>query len=315
MGIKAYLLCGLNLKEEIFSISETINRNNLTTTPDILKFSVKKINEDYIFVNTINSCLVLCYYGEYENSELAYEDFYKDDENKNYDNIYNRFKKLILENFNEKISEADWCSLICVDEKLGCNFEISNNKIIIPCIDIINNSSLFITSVLDCSFVYQSIIRVSNFTRKLVFTKEISKFEQFKLTYYSQEVYKINKPELFLTNTKEIEIYKKVFHAWELQPQIQDSLALLNQSITNYSFLWSYNNNNSQIYVSSLLVIFTVLVGYSDLKSMVEDLFPNLKVYFSKLYVCILCLLVVRLIIIYLVGIYNYFKFKKNTKL
>lgn len=315
MGVKTYLLCGVNLNEEIIKIRQPIKRDNLTVTPDILKFNSEKIGDDYIFINSINSCLCLCYYGEYDSSKIAYEDFYKNDENINYDKVYARFKNLILNNFKETIDESDWCTLICIDNKIEDNYKISNNEIIINSSGILDNNNLYIISILDCSFIYQAIIRVLNFTNGLVFTKDISKYEQFKLNYYCQEVYKINKPELFLTNTKEIELYKKIFEAWDLKSQIDQSLLILNQSVTNYSFLWNYNSNKSQAYVSSLLAIFTLLVGYSDLKSMVEDIFPTIKTYFQKIYIFILFILLFRLIIIYLVGIINHFKFMKKVKM
>lgn len=293
MGVTAYLINGFNIGEEICNIKSSIIRSDLTSIPDVIKFTIDEHKGITIFRNSINNCVSIQKYGEFNTYKDAYTFFYNDYE-KVYNNLYTDCINIINKQYKMNLQDTDWNTLLCVDDKLEVPLIIEKqNVIVVNNLDIENNVN--IRAIIDSCLIYQSVSRILNFVKNLIFADELTKFQQFQIAYYSQELTKVKNPDMFLTNRNEIEVYKKIYSEWELGIQIENAIEILNQSISNYSFLWEYRNSKTQKASNLLLTLFTIIVGYPSLKNVVEEFLPSALVYIKIIFIILIISFIFKL--------------------
>lgn len=314
MGVTAYLINGFDIDEKIQSVDGFFYRADLTSVPDIINYKEEKINDIVIYINSINSCISIQKYGEFNNFHEAYNDFYADsDVNSNYQNLYDNCVSTIASEFCIKFKDTDWNTLICVDKNMEEPFVVEKQNVIV-----VNNmdieSNIYYRAIIDSCIIYQSTSRISDFSKELVFTKELNRFKQFQIAYYSQQLFKVKAPRLFLTNNKEIEIYKKIYSEWSLDSKIEDILSMIDMSISNYSFLWEYKNLESEKTTNLMVALFTIIVSYTSIKDVVQE-FTLLDLRVLKLlFTGLTLILVIRIIYLKISELKQISDYKKKLK-
>ena len=273
MGVTAYLVNGFDVEEKICEISDSISRKDLTSPPDLIKFTQEKYKNIDFYRNSINSCISIQKYGCFQSDKEAYRQYYDSSDNI-YMSLYQECLQAINGIYQVNLHDTDWSMLICVDEgtEPRCYIE-KQNIFIVESLDF--EKSTYFREFIDCSLIYQSVSRIVTFLKNLVLSDELTKFQQFQISYYSQELSKVKNPELFLTNRQEIEICKIIYTQWELGLQIENALSIADQAIANFSFLWDYRNASSQKFANIMLTLFTIIVGYPSLKDVVQEFIPN----------------------------------------
>lgn len=312
MGVIAYLINGFNVGEEVNDIKNSVKRNNLTTIPDIIKFTIDEYNGIKIYRNSINNCVSFQKYGEFNTYKEAYNSFYNDN-GEVYDNLYLECLSVINKQYKVNLQDTDWNTLLCVNDEQELPFVLEKqNVVVVNNMDIENN--VYIRAIIDSCLIYQSVSRITDFVKKLVLANELTKFQQFQIAYYSQELIKVKNPDMFLTNRNEIEVYKKIYSEWELGSQIDNAIEMLNQSISNYSFLWEYRNSSIQKFSNLLLTLFTIIVGYPALKNVFEEFLPNGLIYLKCIYIILIMIFIFRMIWLQIDNIREIIDFRKRRK-
>lgn len=311
MGVVAYLVNGFDVGEEICKINNSsVIRNEITSPPDIIEFTTDELKNIKVYRNSINSCVSIQEYHEFNTYEEAYKSFYND-HNELYDNLYKECINNVNKRYKTNLKNTDWNTLICVDNQQQESLKIEKqNVIVVNNLDI--NKNIGFRAIIDSSLVYQSVSRILTFLKKLIFTKSLTKFQQLQIAYYSQELSKIKNPDMFLTNRKEIEIYKKIYSEWELGSQIENATDMINQCISNYSFLWEYNNSNSQKFSNLMITLFTIVVGYPSLKKVINDFLPNGMQEVNGLFIFFVIILIINIIWIQIKNIKEAIELKKR---
>ena len=87
-----------------------------------------------------------------------------------------------------------------------------------------------------------------------------------------------------------------VYSEWEFSCKIENAIEMVNQSISNYSFLWEYRNSNSQKFLNLMLTLFTIVVGYPSLKNVFEEFLPNAMIALNVIFALLLILFTIKMI-------------------
>lgn len=312
MGVTAYLINGFDVGEEICEITKTITRKDLTSPPDLIRFEVEKWNGITVYRNSINSCVSIQEYGQFNDYKKAIDHFYNHP-GKIYEDLYHKCIDQVNKVYQANVKETDWNMLLCVDEKGETQFHVEKqNIVVVDSLDL--KKSVYFREFIDCCLIYQSISRIVTFLKNLVFADKLTKFQQFQLSYYSQELAKVKNPDLFLTNRQEIEQCKTYYSQWELKSQIENALSISDQAISNFSFLWDYRNSNSQKFSGLMLSLFTIIVGYPSLKDVIKEFIPQGMIELKICFLCLLVLFIFKMIHLQLKNYKESVEFKKKRR-
>lgn len=303
---KYFLFGGFSISDNIVQRESSVNRGDLVYPPQIMNYIYINSDDFHFYVNTMNECVFICEYSEFASNEEMFED-YRDTE-EIYKEVYKNLLLKIKNQFKINIIDTEWVMILSKGEQLiGSdlsrveNIEFNFNEI---------TNNVEIRSLIDCAIIYQSAMSIGRFFRTLSIEQNLNKFQNYQLSFYLQELMVLISPNYFLTNEKEIEMFKEIYKEWELDEQIRASVEIGRQLIVIYDFASKQNSNNISGFSNLLMGYIGIVVLYEPLVGLIQLLYPTndsidkIVEYF---------IMVVTIVFVYRIGI-MFLKLRKDNR-
>lgn len=305
--VNTYIVNGFNdPNNSIKNIKSIIKRDNLTVVPEIIQYETYEVDEIKVFTNKIGSRVTIQPLGYYKNPEEALKDFYT---NNNADSSYNKsyalLKKHVLDTYG--IIDSDWNMLLFENQD---ELEYANNNI--SQIYVINNFDIddYLTyGFLDCALIYQSVYYIKEFMGELSSYNFLSKSQSFFIGYYMSLISKVIDPSTFLVNKNELDLYKEIYSAWDLDVILRNNINNIYTTIEVLNFTWNNNKENRNKLSTFLLTILTLILGGTSLYSFFEStIVKNIIIIFFSSITSILFILFMIELVKYIIDSIEYKK-------
>lgn len=275
-NVKYFLVNAVGLGSKTIDLFPE-KRENLVEIPRIMQYENIHLGNDnsQIYVNSLNSYLIIDFVGEYKNQEKAIE-AYNQNFNTDYKKSLNLFNKTI-----EVISDFDTSMQLLVIEDSSVNevnikveygrVKLYTNSNIKGLLHLDKELKMYYRTFLDACLIYLTCEKLDKFLKNLTTTKNINNEIQNLLAIYSQELFKLSKPQFYLTYQPEIRIMELFYKSWKIEGYINKVKSNFNQSVSNYSFLWNYRNQVSQKRMNTYLLCLTVLTAYTPIMEILKQ--------------------------------------------
>ncbi|MHA6481699.1 hypothetical protein ACX1C1_07325 [Paenibacillus sp. strain BS8-2] len=263
MGVKYYLVHGVNLSLKINNIIDYHKRKDLVEVPSVLRYTLINNNEFGISVynNELNSYIIIQFIDEFASTDMALEHYNSQNIfDQNYENGVTFFRRNIA-----TIEHYDWSMLWVINEGLENEINVEHGKVFTK-----RDGDNELFAMLDACFIYQSSKQLQNLLNNLNKRRTLGRKYQKLLSYYSSELFKLSKPKYFLTYELEINTMNKYYKAWEIGELIDELKQKFNQEVTNYSFLWDYNNSIFQKRLNYILMYIAIVSACPPLREFIK---------------------------------------------
>lgn len=282
--VKSYYLAGgFMADDKIAPTKPFFKRPDLVDIPAILEYDKIDAKNDnlgndriYFYRNSMGVCIFLAEYGPFSSDENMWNDYRC--ERTIYNRLYASIVKQIDNRFSKQLEDVDWVMPILVgaDEDT-----VGTTSISLKSIDyLIEKSSLYDSQsvlALDAMFIYQSITYIGSFFKSLPIKTQLTKYEQYQISFYVQGLKILEHPSFFLTNVQEITLMKQYYLQWELETQIKTTLEISANSIQLFEFL-SRNTKDIKNQIASLLMSFlSLILLYEPISDLISFLFPHFE--------------------------------------
>ena len=294
MAVNTWILAGVTINDHILTAEESCwKRSDLVNVPDIIKYTqtIQEETSIHFYLNNIGALVALIPYGKFKSLGAMNSDYYSDTPNSIYSTVY----KDALANLNHvyqlKLTDFDWVMPV-----LEGKLQLQENFCIIP--EVGTDSKAFV-SLIDCSIIYTSIRKISDFVHFICNKKKLTKYQRWQLAYYQMSVQTIENPKIFLTNKEEISICSELYQKWQIEDNITALINNTNQAVALFSFLSNYEDNEENDLFSSFLTFFGIVVGLEAIYNLFAALFENIGLWFRVTFVSIIAAVVVSFGIIF----------------
>lgn len=300
-----YLVGGITVQDYIGEIESIWMRPNLVAPPSLIQYTCELEEEIHFYVNAMRSCIFVMEYGAFSNDEML------EDYNQTSESIYcSKYEKLIdviNKKYNLNIKDVDWIMTLCNGER-----KTDTSHMIID--EPIFEENVSYVAFLDSAMIYQSIQSIAAFFRTITTKKKLSRYEQYKISFYMQEMKLIQSPSLYLTNSQE-EIYvEEIYQVWKIPEQINVVLDTANQAINIFSFLANYKKNNEMNYSGLFMSYISALLLYEGIGALLTFLWPGGEQYIGWLLKAIILGITIVCAMKLIRGIYSEYKDKKDFR-
>lgn len=254
-----YLIGAFNLEEALYKRKGCWKRKDLVECPEVLKYSREIEGNTIFYINNMQCCVFVTKYGVFSNKEEMELDYNSEAENSIYQKSYDELLDNIKKKYNVSNIEVSWVMPLIsgnTNDFRSSLIEISSR---------VDEESLEYVTVIDCSMIYQAINVMSNFYKNLSTKEELDRFEQYQLSFYVQMINILKNPAYYLTNSKEIELYEKLYKEWELTEQINVVSELSEKTIQLFSFLATYKKKNKINLVEFFLPYISFVLSYNSI--------------------------------------------------
>lgn len=312
---KYYLTGAFEANNKILKVQPYYQRENLVYCPEIISYDLIEV---YIlngvklryYINSFGICFFICDYdspNDFQNDINFEMDYIKGGEIYCllYDEIINNINKI----FNLSLKDVDWVMLTKQGE-----LDIKNDIVTLDF-----NNKVQLHALIDCSLISEFVTNVGIFFKNLSLKESISRFEQYQISTYVHTLTAISSPSFFLTNAKEIEIYKSYYDKWDLYENIEIITKIADKNIEMFKFLSDFKDKNSKSLLNLLLSYISISLSYdSVIEFFVNFLNLNLSTtkYYTDIIFRVITLVIFILIIKKLYNIYienKVFKEKTNN--
>lgn len=268
--------------DKIAPTKQFFKRPDLVDIPAILEYDKIDVEIDtfnnriHFYRNSMGACIFLVKYGPFSSDENMWNDYRYD--RTMYSRLYASIVEQIDIKFSKQLEDVDWIMPVLVgadDDMVG------TTSISLKSIDyLIEKSSLYDSRcvlALDAMFIYQSITYIGSFFKSLPIKTQLTKYEQYQISFYVQGLKILEHPSFFLTNFQEITLMKKYYQQWELETQIKTTLEISTNSIQLFEFL-SRNTKDIKNQIASLLMSFlSLILLYEPISDLIFFLFPHFE--------------------------------------
>lgn len=273
-----YLAGGFTIDDTISPTKWFFKRPDLVDVPSLLEYTCEEEMLDnekiYFYINSMSICIFLVEYGNFTTDAEMWNDYKI--EKQLYNDLYKKIIGKISNRFSNKIDDVDWIMPILIGEDIvnPDSISLSDINFIIKKSDEYNSKCV---QALDAMFIYQSTARIGSFFKSITIKQQLTKFEQYQLSFYIQELKILEKPSYYLTNQQEIEIMKEYYSKWDLETQIKTALEISANTIELFEFL-SHNTKDTRNQISTLLMSFlTLILMYDPIGELITFLFPEFQ--------------------------------------
>ena len=312
MGNKVnyYLLGGFKIEDFIREPVSVWTRPNLVSPPSLLQYNYKCVDGLHIYTNSMGCCICLYEYGSFTPEEMLKD--YNDDSNSSvYLQKYTKIVEIISRIYKKKIIDIDWVMT------LSCGkFHVGDSHVSIS-MPLMEENCEFVACI-DASIIYQSVQCIGRFFKNLSAKDKLTRFEQYKVSYYTQEMNILSSPNVFLTNALEKEITQEFYDKWHISEEISIIQSIANQAVNIFSFVSNYRKNNEANYSTLFMSYLSLLLLYEGIGNLLTFIIPINSVYLDAF----LKFLIGAITLVYIVRILKYvirdirdkYDLKKNTK-
>ena len=294
MAIRSWILGGIVVSDHITEVRNSCwKRPDLMQIPEILLYEHTHLKKEriHIFENNVGVLIMLIPYDSFTSQTAMEDDYYGDSSKSKYAICYREaiaaLKKHTLHNF----ADFDWVMPI-----MEGSTEINQNYCKISGIDGENKDFV---SLIDCSMVYSSVKLVSDFMHTICNVKSLTKYQRWQLAYYQRIIQTIEKPNVFLTNKEEIGYYEQYYSLWGINDSIKLVLSNAGQTISLFSFISNYENNEDNDLFSSFLTFFGIIVGLEAIYNLLTALFTKLGQVFNIAFIILIAISIVSFGVIF----------------
>lgn len=275
-----YLAGGFMADDKIASTKSFFKRPDLVDVPAMLEYDKIDTENDMIgdsrlhfYLNSMGACIFLVRYGLFSSDENMWKDYRSER------NVYNRLYASILEKiadkFSSEIKDVDWIMPVLVgadtDAVHATYISLKNIDYLIENSESYHSLSMI---ALDAMIIFQSTTYIGSFFKSLPIKGQLTKYEQYQISFYVQGLKILENPSFFLTNVQEINLMKEYYQKWDLEVQIKTALEISANSIQLFEFL-SRNTKDIKNQIANLLMSFLSLVLlYEPISDLVVFLFP-----------------------------------------
>ena len=226
-----YLVGGFTISKKILTVDNYCTRKNLVDIPSILKYYEVSKPKIKFYINSMNECVFISEYGEFESFKKMQEDYYNSSSTKT---LYRKRYRSILDEIEKQfflsIDEVDWImTLNQGTETIDLSYIVLKD---LNVNDKLNDFNIRQLIMLDTLMIYQSTMSIAKFFKSLSTKDELSKFEQYQISFYIQELKTLENPDFFLTNKDDIELTKLIYEKWNIEQQIKMTINIALQSLT-----------------------------------------------------------------------------------
>lgn len=287
MAVKTWMLAGVSVDDHIFSAGDSCwKRADLVNVPDMIRYSHVFLDESqmHVYENNIGVVVALIFYGNFPSFEAMQADYYSSAPASRYTEVYNKALTAVNRLYHTDLPDFDW--VIPVVEG---DLQVLENYCSIP--EVGTESKAFV-SLIDCSIIYTSIRRISDFVHFICNKKKLTKYQRWQLAYYQISVRTVESPKIFLTNKEEIAICTDLYRCWQIDDNVNAVISNIDQAITLFSFLSGYEESEDSDLFSSFLTFFGIIVGLEAIYNLCAALFVNIHQWMKTTFVVIIAVVV-----------------------
>lgn len=266
-----YLIGAFNLEEALYKRKGCWKRKDLVECPEILKYTREIEGNTIFYINNMQCCVFVTKYGDFSCKEEMQKDYDSDAENSIYQSCYNELLENIKKKYNAVKVDVSWIMPFIAKGTL----QISSSFVEVA--SGVDEETLEYVALIDCSMIYQVINVMSNFYKNLSTKEELDRFEQYQLSFFVQTINLLKNPAYYLTNSKEIELYEKLYQEWELTDQINIVSELSEKTMQLFSFLATYKKKNKINLVEFFLPYISFVLSYNSIIEITIFFVPQLS--------------------------------------
>lgn len=272
--ITYYLVGGINITDRICEPVSVWKRSDLVAPPSLLKYNEESVDGIRLYVNSMGSCIFIMPYGDFTHDEML-ADYNMGSESVYYDR-YNALIPALNERFELNIKDVDWIMTLCSGKR-----EIDSSHMSLG--DALFEENVEFVTFLDSAMTYQSVQAIGAFFKSITLHEKLTRYEQYKISYYMQEMKLLQSPVLYLTNSQEKACTEEIYKEWEISEQIELVLDIANQAINIFSFISDYKKSNEINYSAIFMSYISTLLLYESIGKLLEFLWPEGQNYFGLL--------------------------------
>ncbi len=263
---KYYIVGGYKVGDFIHRLTPIWERPNLVSPPSLLQYDYTLVDGIHIYSNPIGCCVCLIEYGLFSNEEMK-EDYNSTDKNSVYFQKYKQLLSKINNYHNCELDDVDWVMTLC-----SSHLSIGDSHVSIES-PLFEENQEFV-SFIDACTIYQSVESIAAFFKNLSTKSKLTKFEQYQISYYMQEINILTSPNFFLTNSDEKALMCRFYDKWMIPNEISTVQAIANQAVNVFSFMSNYRRNNKTDYATILMSYLSLLLLYDGIGDLLTFILP-----------------------------------------